>query len=459
MTALWLVLSLGVMLAAGCCLVMALWPRDEPLALDLVLGLGWILGGLGVAGTMLVFAATGLRGVALLAAVSLLSVAGTAAMAGGQVRRRWRCRRRPPIPDVVGAALVLLTAGWLTSVTFQAHLGYDGTVVWQHKARLIVEAGGAAPIEAMAQPTRVWAAPDYPLGVPSISAWVHLWTGVDDERLAKATPAAWAIATLLLVNAGVRAASGHPLIAALAVLVFATTPRLVVGEGSLTTGYADAPYGAAYLGAVLVTIRADWGRDERWWPLMIAATTVLPWIKQEGLVGAAILAGVVSWQTGRVSRLAPMFGPALAVHVLWAWQLARAGARLTQALAWPSLVVASQRLPTIAGAYVAAAADSGWGLTWIAMGVCLVFTPKGSRGPAFLVLGLPVLAGGATFTLSTLPSLEEHLAVTAPRQLVQIAPLALALISGAAAKVRWREQKGIKSADKKLPAAASLSAE
>jgi hypothetical protein len=331
--------ALAVALFGGMGVIALLWPRNARLPLDLWLPLGWLTGSVGTGLVVIAIATTGIRGMPLLAAVT-----GTALGIGvcGIWQRRNTSRdatsrdgapRTGTWPGLTGALAAVVVAGLaagVLSLTLRAHLGYDGTVVWHHKARLMAAAGGTLPLAVIAQPGRRWAAPDYPLGVPALAAWALLWMGDDDEGVVKWAAGAWSMALVLLVSATVREATGRPWLAAAAAALVVSTPRMLVGEGSLTSGYADIPYALAYLAAGFVAWRARWGADPRWTPLLAVLVTILPWVKQEGIVGAVAIALTVAWTRGpwHAARLA---APALLVYGAWTAAMLEAGARLGQA--------------------------------------------------------------------------------------------------------------------------------
>ena len=136
--------------------------------------------------------------------LSVPCIAGLAiAACAWGARRRWQ---QLPVakrtPRLVMVSLVL-AIGWSAWIAGRTHLGWDGTVVWYQKARILAASSGAMPTATLADPTRAWTAPDYPLHVPLAMAWVRLWQPVEDERAMKALPAAWCAAILLVVAAAV----------------------------------------------------------------------------------------------------------------------------------------------------------------------------------------------------------------------------------------------------------------
>jgi hypothetical protein len=258
-------------------------------------------------------------------------------------------------------------------------------------------------------------------------AWVQSWMPGEDERALKVLPAAWSIAVLFLIAAAVQKRCGDdrlgPVRAGCAVLVIASAPRLLIGEGSLTSGYADGPLAALLAGSVWTAWRSEWGRDPAFGPLLAVLAAALAWTKQEGVVAVLLIAAACAWQ-GRYWTRGLFALPALLLTAVWQGWIAWQGAPSGMAYAWPGLPEATGRLGLIANAYAAQALDTRtWGLLWPGLLAMVTYTWGPDRRLPMLVLGGTLVTGALAFTLSVWPDVSAHLDVTVPRQLIQLAPL------------------------------------
>lgn len=440
------VLAVSIAWVAGLAVLLSVWPRDERLPVLDAIGLSGPIGTAAIGAALLVAARLHLPVPWRLAAVTLVTVA--AVLVAWRVRASRVVRRRAADPDDEPAAgarshllvAVLVVAVSATSlVAARTTLGWDGTVVWYHKARAIAEAGGTLPVTTLADRTRSWTAPDYPLHVPSAMAWVRLWQPIEDERALKVLPAAWAAAIWCLVAAAVRERTrGVPDAAwrpACAVLLLASTPRLLVGEGSVTSGYADGPVGGLLAALVWIAWRSKWGEHRQWYALLAVVAATLAWTKQEGTVAVAIAAVACAWRQ-REWTAGLFAAPALVLTATWQAWVTSVGAPTTMAYAWPGTSTALDRLPIIARAYVDEALHvRTWGLLWVGLVALQVQAWRTDARIGQMVVICGAMAGALVFCLSTWPEVAMHLQVTVPRQYIQIAP-ALALLGCSAVSSR-----------------------
>jgi hypothetical protein len=421
-----MVASVGAVVVAwiaGAALVERLWPRAQPLP-----ALEWaaLAGLLGPAIVGVALLGTGASGLSGAIAIPVITVAATAA---GALALRHH-RQRPPTPRSRGSmtlvVLLALSVAAAGAISLRTHLGWDGTVVWYHKARVIA-ASGVMPAAALADRTRAWTAPDYPLQVPLALAWVRRWQAVEDETALKVLPAAWCAAIFCLVVASVRersrdAPDAH-LRAACALLVIGTAPRMLIGEGSFTSGYADGPVAGLLAALAWIAWRSDWGRAPGWQPLLACLAASLAWTKQEGLVGVLAVAVACAWRTRALSALAWAV-PAVTIAGAWPAWATWHGAPAAMAYTWPGVRPAVSRVPAIAQAYLEEAARfRTWGLLWPGLATAVVLgRAPGTWLPLLVTLGV-IGMGAAAFVVSAWPDLAMHLQVTVPRLGVQVAPL------------------------------------
>lgn len=421
---------LGIAMAwmAGVAIVGLCWPRTERLPLIASLALGGALGPFAVG---VAFLAGGTAGVP--AARSVPVIGALTMMAAAWVAwRRWRLPlgRGPRTPLVV--ILVVASAiAWSTWVAGRTHLGWDGTVVWYHKARMLAASDGAMPSTALADPTRSWTAPDYPLHVPLAMAWVRTWQPDEDERALKWLPAAWCAAVWLLVAAAVLERTRSAAWTTAAVVVLATTPRLLVGEGSYTSGYADGPLAGGLAALLWIVWRSDDDEAGAWQPLLVTLAVLVACTKQEGLVAVAVAGAMSAWRAGRWSRGA-FAVPAIAVALGWQAWAAWHGAPTGMAYEWPGLSGAVGRVGPIVGAYVGEGLDVGvWGGLWPGLAILLWAQRKSVAIAPLAILATTSFFGALAFVWSDWPSVSLHLNVTVPRLIAATAPSMMVVACGA----------------------------
>jgi hypothetical protein len=211
--------------------------------------------------------------------------------------------------------------------------------------------------------------------------------------------------------------------AAAAVLIVATTARLLVGEGGLTSGYADGPLAALLVALLWVARCSGWGAAREWLPLLAVIAAAAAWTKQEGLVAVLAIVLVVASRTPRRPWSAVRVAtPALLLAIGWFAWTAIADAPVAMAYGWPGSAVAVARVPVIVTAYVSEMADVAvWGVLWPGLALLLLIT-RAVRREETIVVAMVLATGAAAFVVSGWPDVGEHLAVTVPRQLIQVAP-------------------------------------
>lgn len=320
--------AIASIFVAGCGAALLLLPRQRPIAPAELLGFGYLAGAAFV--SLLSFACGLLvsgRALQLLVLTSCLALGATGAVIGrrGAPTRRWAVAP----PDLLRAAAPLLPAlavGWLT---LQVPMAWDGTVVWEAKARLAWMNGGGLPLSYFGQPYR--SHPDYPLLVPMLEAWVYGWLGHVDQVLVKVVfPGFVAAALWLLATAAARVGLSVGW-SVLAVVLPLCVPRLLLGDGGATTGYSDFPLAVYYLACVVYLLESL--RQQRLEALRAAGVlaAVLPWIKQEGTILWAclmILAAIIAARRRRLSALWWTVVPGLLLLIGWRTLLVVADAQM-----------------------------------------------------------------------------------------------------------------------------------
>jgi hypothetical protein len=344
------------------------------------------------------------------------------------------------------AAVPLLPAlalGWLA---LRLPMAWDGVMTWEQKARLAWLSGGGLPLHYLAQPYRYHA--NYPLLVPMLEAWVYGWLGHMDQVLVKVVFAGFLLAVLwLLATAAGRLglSAGWSVAAALLPLC---VPRLVLGEGSATSGYADFPLAAFYLACIVYLV--EYVREDRRGALRAAGVLAagLPWIKQEGVIlwaCVALFAVVIARRRGHASTLLWVIVPGLAVIVGWRAVLAIAHAArdagflpVEAATLWRNL----PRVGLVAAAAWSRATGGEWSLLWpvAAVSSAAAWRLPASRPVAALLLAAVAVPSAIYSTIYIFSATDPawHIATSLSRLMIQVSLPALLLVIVPAAGGRGR---------------------
>ncbi|MGE0129530.1 MAG: hypothetical protein AB7U82_15745 [Blastocatellales bacterium] len=188
----------------------------------------------------------------------------------------------PPLAFLVlQCACLLISSLWFTQ-------GWDGTILWDLKAKAIYLDSASNPGALMAylnSPTSIHSHLDYPLLLPSCDAWVFFWAGTADEQALKLIGPAFMLSLLALM---VRSLT--QILPAAHALLFAcllTTASYLFNHSK--TGYADIPL-AALAGAAAI-YGADYLRKQTSSSLFLMAlfTGFATLVKKEGILVAAVI--------------------------------------------------------------------------------------------------------------------------------------------------------------------------
>lgn len=247
-----------------------------------------------------------------IAASLLAACAALALWPGPQVARGGAARPRRASPVEIGfAALGVAGLALFLWKLVQAPLwSHDHFAVWGLKARRIA-AAGTLDLSFLRDPAFDYANPHYPLGVPM--AWlVHSLGRMPGTLIFKAAHAAWGLAALSLVAEGARQV-GATRGAALAAAAFAVAGPLYWNTEAV--GLAEMPLACVALAAVALGLGAARAAPAAGWPAGVCLG-FLVWIKDDGLVLAALLAGalvLLQDPAERRARAAWLLGPAIAL--------------------------------------------------------------------------------------------------------------------------------------------------
>jgi hypothetical protein len=417
-----------------------------------LLGLfGWRVGCAGLAealglavllGAGVVSLALFIFGLALSQHYLQLAVAGLClalAFAGGLAARRRGVSLRPRLDGWIGAilALALLLTGLVAWISMQVTLGWDGLIVWEMKAYLACLNGGVVPTSYYSDPTRVWSHQRYPLFVPLNEVWLYRWLGRCDQEWSKLLfPPFYLAATLLLYAGGTRLGGRRWYGLAAAIGLFAV-PVAIVGEGSISSGYADLPLAVVYLGVVVYLL--DYGRNDSRGSLPVAAAlaALLPWIKQEGSIlwGSVAVLAVLLLPRREIRALLLMMAPGALVWVGWQIFLRLVDGNLRsdhEPVTLEAILTNLDRTgPIVSSLMQELSSWSRWGILWPAVLVAVLFGMSRRRGLLLwtaLATLMPVSVYLGSYYFSRWEPVTVHIETSLPRLLLHVAPLAVLLI-------------------------------
>jgi 4-amino-4-deoxy-L-arabinose transferase-like glycosyltransferase len=316
---------------------------------------------------------------------------------------------------------------------------WDSWVNWASRARvLFLDQSLSAAVYN--DPSRLPTNLSYPLLLPLQEDWFFVWAGGADERAVGLVSLFFFLSLVLLFwSAACRVLPRRGALAVTALL--ASVPRVTRGA---PVGLADLPMAALVLVSFLLTAETlDGGEQGDSLPLLALLAGLLPWLKDEGWLWLALLAGVVAFGLfarfrrgeSRLSRVALAFTLflAIAASVSAAWQLFLASRGTIRYVFLPltleTLARNSGRLPEIARSLVKTSLDPAWNFVWPLVGLVLLVARRRAltRRDGWLVV--PVVAfvslGSLSYAFSRFEPFEAHLRNSVDRLLLQALPLAL----------------------------------
>ena len=312
-------------------------------------------------------------------------------------------QRRPRIEGVkLFCALALpLTAAvaWIAATT---RFEWDGLFIWEVKAQSIAAQGGP-PWDYFHDDSRAWSHPVYPLLVPFFRAWFYVWVGEPHEAYGSVAGALFVLAAAgLLASLAPRLGTAMTLVA---FALFTFTPLEILGAGSATSGYADFPLAAYYLGALVYLFHA--AGSARPGDLAIAGwlAAALPWVKQEGtILWAGLLAlALVTLRGSGWRGLLRLAAPGVGVLVAWRAFVAVVRVETASVFNPVSLDLFRERLrlwDEIGGEMARRALDPGnWGLLWVLFPLAALLGLRLLRSRRLLLLVGAVVAPLPVFSL------------------------------------------------------------
>jgi hypothetical protein len=359
-----------------------------------------------------------------------------------------RCRRVTFTPPRREDWWCLIFVPMLAAIGWQAithPLTADGLFNFEWRAQLAAQHGGEIPVAFFSDPSRTWAHPGYPLFLPLNQTWIYLCIGQPHQGLGQLLAVHFALAAMYLLYAGLRDLTGQTWRGALAVVLLFLLPAATTSPGGAASLWADFPLAVVFLGAVIYLIRFSIdGSSLSWFAAFLA---LLPWVKREGVVLAAVLAVAflwIAWRAGKISRLPLALFP---LAIVWCgWTVFLHGVHATGDRDFLPFSVATiaqnlDRLPLIQTALFRELLEtSRWSLLWplTAVAAWLVWRAQGLAPwrilPGMIVALLALYS--AIYLLSAWPSLGLHLVTSLPRLLLSVAMPAILLLAATAPSVR-----------------------
>ncbi len=339
-------------------------------------------------------------------------------------------------------------------------LGWDGLFNFESKARLALLNGGVIPHELFSDPSRTWMLQSYPLLLPLTESWLYLWLGRADQELIKIIFVLFFAAALCLLHGGAQRLGVEGWRRFIAPLLVSTTPLLLIGDGSASSGYADFPLAVFYLAAVVWLMEFWRSGDGKALQLAGVLLASACWLKQEGAILWLCVMGMVAAKSlfARAVRrdwrqLVMAALPGLLVIVGWQtflWFANSAADAQFLPLGLSTLRANAWRLPQIAQAVFGEFTNwRHWGGFWL-MTLAAFFYLLWRRERRMLILPLavllPVAIYSGVYVFSIWPSFLMHLQSSFPRLLIHVSLVTLLNISAGSSylriqRVRWRAKR------------------
>ena len=319
---------------------------------------------------------------------------------------------------------------------------WDSRVIWGFKAKLLYDAG-TLHTEDFHDPDRVHRHPRYPLLLPLAEASLWQWTGRVDERSVKVISPLFVAALALVLAGAVRDHVGRTQALALCALV-AWCPMLCIHEWGARSAHADVPLAFFHTVSTLCLVRWLTTGTLRGAALAGLMAAFGIFTKNEGLALWAInvtCAGVASlFVPGWRRRAGWLVFVGVAVLVSLPWFVVQSGLPTVSDENYLARILAGglganvARVPQVAAAVAAEMflAVGRWSVLWYVIGVMILTHIRAASrpGPAMVLaaLVLYVAAVVAMYTVSPWDDVSVHMAVSLPRVLLHVLPVAVCLV-------------------------------
>ncbi len=435
-----LAVALCLILASGCGIALLLIPLQrqttviELLCLAFLLGAGFVSLSLFALGFMI-------TGLALRLAIAALCLA---LLGFGWRRKPLQFDRRSLMPGgkndwlLMGATLTLTClAFWLSHLRV---LGWDGLLNWEIKARIAFLSGGAIPLSFFSDPTRPWTHPEYPLLLPLTEAWLYSWMGRADQAAIKILFPMFFAASLGLLCTCLSRFDSRPPRLWLALALLAASKYVLLGEGAVSSGYADFPMAVFYLASVIFLLEYRETGDADALGLLGLLAASMCWLKQEGAIlwgCLTVLAMIEIIRRRDFRKIAATVLPGLLLLIGWRifLNIANPSTGVVFLPVTPSTLRSNLwRAPDIAQAVLQELLNwRRWGLLWIAAFLAAAFLAMNRSRKHSIILPLsvviPVALYSGIYLFSAWGDFLLHLTNSFPRLLLQVSPAAVLMVA------------------------------
>jgi hypothetical protein len=203
------------------------------------------------------------------------------------------CKSERPKLNAIHLLLGILVIGQLCFVTwlslYKSGLGWDGLFNWEAKALIAFRYNGAIPLRFYTSGYEV-AHVAYPVFLPLLQVWIYEWLGHVNQSIIKLLGPYFYLAALLLLISSAKRVTNSLWAAIIAVLLFGGVPAYMLGDGSVSSGYADFPLAVVWLCALVQSI-------EYWRTGALSAARLtgisamfLPFVKNDGVIALLCIA-------------------------------------------------------------------------------------------------------------------------------------------------------------------------
>lgn len=371
------------------------------------------------------------------------------------LKQPWKIER--PKIGVIQVLVVALVVGQLWLVTwlslYKSDLGWDGLFLWEAKAHIAFRHNGALPLGFYNSGYAI-STPEYPVFLPQLQLWVYDWLGHIDQSLVKLVGPYLYLAAMLMLASSTQSITKKLTMAIIPLLLLPAVPQLIIGYGSVATGYADFVLGVVWLCAVVHAMQFCNTGSPAAARLTGLCAMFLPFVKNDGFIALLCITLTVgpkvlkdrNWKAG-VWMLAPGFAVWLGWRIfLQICHVPRSSYLIP--VNWTNFVTHLNRTRTIAHWTIQElTAWDRWGILWPATLAAVVFlvTRRNSIRwyPLFVNALLPLILYPCVFLFSGFPRVEEHMLPTLHRLLVHNGLNAVLLVSTAAAVLFRGHEKAL----------------